>query len=364
MDDIKQASTLQEIFQAAARANVKLRQLDIFDSVNLTIDSGPSELPGTANVVVKVSETKSPLTGEIGLFTKPGARSWSLEGGLKLKNMFGYADVWDGSVSYGWDQMTEFSAGVSLPRIKKWPSPVFARASLLSQDWQKFSLYKEQALGFGLGLLSTRNHELAYNLTWRNLTDPSQMAGDSRNSSLRPTRGYAFSSTIFAGLSPDSRSARFLRQDCDFRYALPLGFHHRALNLGVSAGVIFPWGKGFLDGPSSLSDRFFVGGNTSPVCSLGGPSSVLGFKCRGLGPTELRRQSKDQPDGDSGEASERDALALREAGIHCHIFASTGNLVKLTENEWRKLSTKSFMQSFRSSVGCGVIVPTKLFRLE
>ncbi|KAL2939740.1 Sorting and assembly machinery component 50-like protein, partial [Bienertia sinuspersici] len=303
------------------------------------------------------------------------ARSWSLEGGLKLKNMFGYADVWDGSVSYGWDQMTEVSAGVSLPRIKKWPSPVFARASLLSQDWQKFSLYKEQALGFGLGLLSTRNHELAYNLTWRNLTDPSQMAG---------LLGDMLSALLlFAGLSPDSRSARFLRQDCDFRYALPLGFHHTALNLGVSAGVIFPWGKGFLDGPSSLSDRFFVGGNTSPVCSLGGPSSVLGFKCRGLGPTELRRQSKDQPDGDSGAASERDALggdlavsafadlsfdlplkALREAGIHCHIFASTGNLVKLTENEWRKLSTKSFMQSFRSSVGCGVIVPTKLFRLE
>ncbi|KAL2903967.1 Sorting and assembly machinery component 50-like protein [Bienertia sinuspersici] len=335
------------------------------------------------------------------------ARSWSLEGGLKLKNMFGYADVWDGSVSYGWDQTTEVSTGVSLPRMKKWPSPVFARASLLSQDWQKFSSYKEQALGFGLGLLSTRNHELAYNLTWRNLTDPSQMAGDSvrrqlghsllstlkytfkidkRNSSLRPTRGYAFSSTtLFAGLSPDSRSARFLRQECDFRYALPLGFYNTALNLGVSGGVIFPWGKGFLDRPSSLPDRFFIGGNTSPVCSLGGPSSVLGFKCRGLGPTELRRRSKDQPDGDgdSSVASERDAVggdlgvsafadlsfdlplkALREAGIHGHIFASTGNLVKLTENEWRKLSTKSFMQSFRSSVGCGLIVPTKLFRLE
>ncbi|KAL2903968.1 Protein C [Bienertia sinuspersici] len=72
MDELKQASTLQEIFQAAAMANVKLRQLDIFDSVNFTIDSGPSELPGTANVVVEVSETKSPLTGEIGLFTKPG----------------------------------------------------------------------------------------------------------------------------------------------------------------------------------------------------------------------------------------------------------------------------------------------------
>lgn len=406
MDDLKRASTLQEIFQAAAIANVKLRQLDIFDSVNFTIDSGPSELPGTANVVIEVLETKSPLTGEIGLFTKPGARSWSLEGGLKLKNLFGYADIWDGSVSYGWDQTTEVSTGVFLPRFRHLPSPVFARASLLSQDWLKFSSYKEQALGFGLGLLSTRNHELVYNLTWRALTDPSQMAGESvrrqlghsllsslkytfkidkRNSPLRPTRGYAFSfTTLLAGLNPDSRSARFLRQECDFRYALPLGFYHAALNLGVSAGVIFPWGRGFMDRPSPLPDRFFLGGNTSPVCTLGGPSSVLGFKCRGLGPTEPRRQTRDKPDGESSAAAfERDALGgdlavsafadlsfdlplrvLKEAGIHAHVFASTGNLVKLTENEWRKFSTKSFMQSFRSTAGCGIIIPTKLFRME
>ncbi|KNA20972.1 hypothetical protein SOVF_047160 [Spinacia oleracea] len=406
LNDLKRASTLQEIVQATAIANAKLRQLDIFDSVNFTIDSGPKELPGTANLVIEVTETKNPLTGEIGLFTKPGARSWSLEGGLKLKNLLGYADVWDGSVSYGWDQTTEVSAGVALPRFRHLPSPVFARASLLSQDWLKFSSYKEQALGFGLGLLSTRNHELVYNLTWRTLTDPSQTAGESvrrqlghsllsslkytfkidkRNSSLRPTRGYAFSlTTLLAGLNPDSRSARFLRQECDFRYALPLGFYHAALNLGVSVGLIFPWGRGFLDRPSSLPDRFFLGGNTSPVCSLGGPSSVLGFKCRGLGPTEPRRQTRDKPDGDSEvAASERDALGgdlavsafadlsfdlplriLKEAGIHAHVFASTGNLVKLTENEWRKFSPKSFMQSFRTTVGCGVIIPTKLFRME
>lgn len=163
-----------------------------------------------------------------------------------------------------------------------------------------------------------------------------------------------------------------------------MGFYHAALNLGVSVGLIFPWGRGFLDRPSSLPDRFFLGGNTSPVCSLGGPSSVLGFKCRGLGPTEPRRQTRDKPDGDSEvAASERDALGgdlavsafadlsfdlplriLKEAGIHAHVFASTGNLVKLTENEWRKFSPKSFMQSFRTTVGCGVIIPTKLFRME
>lgn len=405
VDELKKANTLQEIFQAAAIANARLRQLEIFDSISLMVDAGPPELPGTANVVVEVSEIKRPLVGEIALFTKPGARSLTLGGGLKLRNLFGFADLWDGFVSYGWDQTTEVSAGVSLPRLRHWATPVFARVSLLCQDWLKSSSYKEQALGLGLGLLSTRNHELLYNLTWRTITDPSQMAGmsvrrqlghslvssfkytfkvDRRDSPVRPTQGYAFSSTtLLAGLYPDIRSTRFVRQEFDLRYAFPLGFFHTALNVGASAGVIFPWGKGFLERPSPLPDRFFMGGNSSLVCSVGGPSSLLGFKCRGLGPTELRRQTKDKPDGDSSSVPERDAIGgdlavaafadlsfdlplrvFRQAGIHGHLFAYAGNLVKLTENEWRQFSMRNFMQSFRSAVGCGIIVPTKLFHME
>ncbi|KAL9231445.1 hypothetical protein vseg_006675 [Gypsophila vaccaria] len=399
------ATSFQELYHSASIVKSKLLSLGIFDDVILTLDAGPTELPRTANVVVEVVELKNVVAGQFGCFTRPGARSWSLEGGLKLKNLFGYADIWDGSLAYNWDQTTQVSAGVALPRIKRWVTPVFARASLLSQDWQTFSSYKEQALGLGFGLLSTRNHELMYNLTWRTLTDPSQMSGasirrqlghnllsslkytfkaDKRDSSLRPTRGYAFSfSTLLAGLNPDHRSARFVRQELDLRFALPLGFYHTALNFGVSAGLIFPWGKGFLDKPSSVPDRFFMGGNSSPVCSLAGPNSLFGFKSRGLGPMEPRRQTRNQSDSDSSASSERDALGgdlavsafadlsfdlpfkiFNENGIHGHVFAATGNLAKLTENEWRKFSAKGFMESFRSTVGCGIVVPTKLFRME
>ncbi|KAH9614545.1 hypothetical protein KSS87_001966, partial [Heliosperma pusillum] len=332
-------------------------------------------------------------------------RSWSVEGTGKAKNLFGYADILDATVSYGWSQSTEVSVGAALPRLRHWATPVFARASLLSQDWQLLSSYKEQSLGVGLGLLSTENHNLMYNFTWRTLIDPSQMAGasvrrqlghslisslkytfkvDKRNSPIRPTRGYAFSfSTLLAGLNPDNRSGRFIRQELDLRYAFPLGFNRTALNLGVSAGVIFPWGKGFLDRPSSLPDRFFMGGNSSPVCSLSGPNSLLGFKSRGLGPTEPRRQTRENPESDSSVASARDVLGgdlavsafadlsfdlplriFKEAGIHGHVFAAAGNLTKLTENEWRNFSAKGFLETFRSTVGCGIIVPTKLFRME
>ncbi|KAA8539551.1 hypothetical protein F0562_026243 [Nyssa sinensis] len=274
VEGLKNATSMQELLQAATIANDRLHRLEIFDSVNITLDSGPPELPGTANVIVEVVETKNPLTGDIGIFSKPEAGSSSLEGSLKLKNFFGYGDLWDGSFAYGWDQTSEVSAGVSFPRFKGLVTPMLARVSLLSQDWLKFSSYKERSLGLSLGLISYRNHDLAYNLHWRTLTDPSQMSSrsirrqlghgllsslkytfkiDRRNSPLRPTQGYAFASTTqIGGLVPDYRSLRFFRQEFDLRYAFPLGFYHAALNFGVSGGVIFPWGSGFLNTPSSL----------------------------------------------------------------------------------------------------------------
>lgn len=174
------------------------------------------------------------------------------------------------------------------------------------------------------------------------------------------------------------------QQEFDLRYAFPLGFYHAALNFGVSTGVIFPWGSGFLSKPSYLPERFFLGGNSSPVCTLGGPTTLLGFKSRGLGPTEPRRQIRTNSNGESSDTdSGRDYvggdLALtafadlsfdlplrvfREAGIHGHFFACAGNVTKLTENAYREFSFQKFRESFRSSAGAGIIVPTRLFRME
>lgn len=405
LEGIKKATTMQELLEASAIANANLRELEIFDSVRITLDSGPPELPGTTNVIVEVVETESVITGELGCYTKPAARSWTAEGSLKFKNLFGYGDLWDGSLAYGPSQTSEVSAGVLLPRFKGFVSPVTARAFLLSQDWLELSSYKERMAGLSLSLFSTRHHDVVYNLGWRTLTDPSQMASksirrqlghgllssikytfkiDRRNSPLRPTRGYSFvSSSHVGGLAPDNRSVRFVRQEIDLRYAVPFGFYHAALNFGVSGGVIFPWGNGFLNKPSSLPERFFLGGDFSPVCTLGGPATVWGFKTRGLGPTEPRRHVRDNSNQEASESSGRDFIGgdlavsafadisfdlplrwLRERGVHGHVFAGAGNVAKLSENEFRKFSFQRFFESFRSSVGAGIVIPTKIFRLE
>ncbi|XP_068648146.1 uncharacterized protein [Aristolochia californica] len=404
--DLKTATSMQELLQAATIAAARLRRLDIFEAVNITLDAGPPELPETANVVVEVVEAKNPITGDVGIFTKPEAKSWLIEGSLKFKNLFGHGDIWKFSGAYGWDQTGEISTGLSLPRVKGLWTPVMARVFLLSQDWLKFSSYKERLLGLSVGLLSTQHHDLDYNLIWRTLTDPSHMASksirrhlghnllsslkytykiDHRDSQLRPTRGYAFvSRSQIGGLGLDSKSLKFLRQEFDLRYAIPLGFYRSALNFGVTAGVLLPWGKGYMNMSTPVAERFFIGSHLSPVCSLGGPSALFGFKCRGLGPSDSRRflideSSKDDSTADPG----RDALGgdlavtafadlsfdlplklFRDAGIHGHMFVCAGNLAKLTGGEFQNLSLKKFGESFRSSAGCGIIIPTKLFRVE
>uniref|UniRef100_A0A0E0MIN8 Bacterial surface antigen (D15) domain-containing protein n=1 Tax=Oryza punctata TaxID=4537 RepID=A0A0E0MIN8_ORYPU len=330
-------------------------------------------------------------------------RSCSVEGSVKLKNLFGYCETWDASGDLGLDQTVELSTGVAIPRIRAIPTPLVARISFLSEDWLKSSL-KEHMMGASVGLLSTMNHNLAYNLSWRTITDQALMSSnsirgqlghsllssikyaykvDQRDSRIRPTQGYAylFSSQV-GGLAPESKDARYVRQELDLRVALPLGVLNGALNAGVAAGIIHPLARGSTGSISPLSEQFYLGGNRSLMCRLGGPSSLLGFKKRGLR-TDLRSST---PENSESVASTSPELGtqegdiavtafadlsfdiplkpLRELGIHGHAFVSAGNLAKLAEPDLRKFPLADFLQTFRSSAGFGVVVPTRLFRIE
>lgn len=123
--------------------------------------------------------------------------------------------------------------------------------------------------------------------------------------------------------------------------------------------------------------------NFSPVCSFRGPTSVLGFKARGLGLPQHRRLVRDNPSDGNSKISETDHIGgdlavtafadfsfdlpsrvLQEAGVHGHIFACTGSLNKFSENGYKEFSFQKLRDSFHSWAGIGIIIPTKLFRME
>ncbi|KAH7287881.1 hypothetical protein KP509_31G001800 [Ceratopteris richardii] len=300
--------------------------------------------------------------------------------------------------------MTELSAGLHYPKFKKLPAALVTRASVFNQDWMNFSSYTEKLVSLSAGLVAADNHDLSYNLTWRTLQDPEGNASrsirrqlghsllsalkytykiDRRDSPLRPTKGYAFKSvTQVAGLGPDSKLLRFVRQELDLRCAVPLGLFNSTLNLGISGGLIIPWGAGFREKTTPISNRFFIGGHTSLVCGLHGPVTVPGFPTRGLGPMELKRAStlvQDSSDPDKKRDSLGGDLAftsfadlsfdfpfnfLREQEIHGHCFVSAGNLFGLPELDRRSLTLANLWASTRVSAGAGIVIPTKLFRFE
>ncbi|KAJ8443900.1 hypothetical protein Cgig2_032724 [Carnegiea gigantea] len=403
MDDLKRASTLGEVKEGIKDATSRLWQLGVFDYIQVTLHHGPIELPDTVNVVVSVKELPQEKLRQANVTLDASATCPDAGVNLKWKNLLGLADTWEGSVTYnGVKKGGEFSTKVSLPRLGDWVSPVSARAYLGSQDLLKLSSYKQNSLGFALSLLDIKNHKLSYDLAWRTLTtDPSQIASKSVRrqlghdllssikyvyqvdkrvtletsdqvlnmySTLRPTRGYAYNFvTQLAGLYPDVRSARFLCQQFDLRYALPLrslGKANAALNFGISGGIIIPWGRKL-----SIVDRIFMGGNSfSPVGSLGQLGSFSGFAYGGLGPSEPRRQTlhRDALGGDLALSAfanisfDLPVKTLRDAGIYGHVFACTGNLANVHDKGWRNFSYKNFLQTFRTSIGCGLVIPPKI----
>ena len=74
-DLLRSATTVQDLLSAAADASARLRGLDVFEAVNITLDAGPPELPGTTNVVIEVVEPAIPLSGNAGVYSKPEVRS-------------------------------------------------------------------------------------------------------------------------------------------------------------------------------------------------------------------------------------------------------------------------------------------------
>lgn len=71
LKELREVDTMQELLQECVRANSRLRALGIFDKCVITLDAGPQELPGTANVILEVEEVKRLFSGDLGMFSKP-----------------------------------------------------------------------------------------------------------------------------------------------------------------------------------------------------------------------------------------------------------------------------------------------------
>jgi outer membrane protein insertion porin family len=172
-------------------------------------------------------------------------------------------------------------------------------------------------------------------------------------------------------------------QEVDLGVAFPLGVLNGALNAGMAARLIHPLEREHTGSVVPLSEIFYLDANRSLVCCLGGPSSLSGFRAKGLEPKYFVTSGSNNSENGASTSPELNGLGgdiavtafanlsfdlplkpLRELGIHGHAFISAGNLAKLTEHGRGKFSLTDFLQTFRSSTGFGVVMPTRLFCIE
>lgn len=408
-----QARTLDQLKYALLEAHDYLDGLGIFSGVEIMAMEGNPEVPGTCNVRIKVRE-RNVVNASAGTYAS--GTEGSVEFTLGLTNPVGYAESVQASAAFGSQTSNEYGLVFRKPRLGggAWDGEI--RLMQHSKSWERQSSYAELLRGGSLGVMSVDGkHGLTYELDWRQLTDPGRLAsrsviaqcGHSLKSALRyvyttslplgqtgtEARVAMRSSTEVAGLGPGSNLLRHVRQQCSLQGVRQL-YGGSWLSWGVQAGVVLPWelpggsrgmgpggGGGVLLAKStSICDRFF----------LGGPGSLWGFKLRGAGPTDVRRRREPgssavgETPGSQQEGLRRDVLggdlfttltaaynfplpseALRQAGIHAQFFVQGGSSVLLSGiGRPIKDSCEQFWNTFRWTMGAGIVWPTRLGNLE
>ncbi|CAD7697482.1 unnamed protein product [Ostreobium quekettii] len=389
MERVREARTLEEIQGHLAECMAALEDLDLFASVEGELLEGDKDSPDTCRLVMEFEE-KPPWKMHVGTYVQ--GHEGSVEATVGLRNLLGNAEHAQLSLDYSSQKSSEYAFQLWKPRLVGLPWKGEVKLFNWLRSNQQYSSFVERIRGVSFGLKCSGGlHSFTYDLAWRLLSDPSRLASpaiceqlghslksslaydfnwDKRESSGRPKSGRAFRMrTELGGLAPDSIVAKYIREQVDLQWTLPL-FSTVSFTLGLSAGMLLPVGQDFLHRKTAVGDRFF----------LGGVGSLRGFEARGVGPTDARRRRTEQPshDADHVGAQARDALggdllcsasaavnfdlphsSLQWLGVYGHAFFNAGNTMLLCcSGRPLRSSLQEFGASFRSSAGAGLVFPT------
>uniref|UniRef100_A0A8C1AAF5 SAMM50 sorting and assembly machinery component n=1 Tax=Cyprinus carpio carpio TaxID=630221 RepID=A0A8C1AAF5_CYPCA len=286
--DVFRAKNLIDVMKKSHEARQRLLRLGIFRNVEVVIDTaeGADALPNGLDVTFEVKELRR-MTGSYN--TMVGNNEGSMVLGLKLPNVFGRAEKLTFQFSYG---TKETSYGLSF--FKPQPGHFERNFSInLYKVTGQFpwSSLRETDRGvsteFSFPIWRT-NHTLKWEGVWRELGCLARtssfavreesghslksslshtMVIDTRNSTILPRKGALLKiNQELAGYTGGDVS--FLKEDFEIQLNKTL-FWDSVLSTSLWGGMLLPLG----DKPSSIADRFY----------LGGPTSVRGFSmCIGL----------------------------------------------------------------------------------
>ncbi|GAX76883.1 hypothetical protein CEUSTIGMA_g4329.t1 [Chlamydomonas eustigma] len=419
LERVYDATTLEEIHMALEEAGRNLQQLQVFRRLHMLVHEEPLDEPSLVSVLIDLEE-RNWYKLHAATFVQGNGNETSCELGLGIHNLTGNAERFDVAGEIGSERSNQFSVSHEHPKPYGLPITVNVRISQAILNHQKTSSYTEMFRGVLLGVKSFDGKKgLEYELGWRRLTDTSGVASQAVLSQLDDyvksavkyvwnagqkevdeetgqLAGWSVRSTSeVSGLGFDRR-LQFCKQVVEWQALLPVS-SAVSLSLSASAGLILPWVLPTFSGASAagpapsgttlsscIADRFF----------LGGPSSLRGFKFKGVGPMAARRPSQtpqvaaaatapsstqsqagpSKPDSLGGDlqASFMAALlfqlpqqALRALRLQGQLFVNGGNCVQLTGRRVPVMEgVQEFSRTFRWSAGAGLVMPTLFGRFE
>uniref|UniRef100_A0A8C1NY04 SAMM50 sorting and assembly machinery component n=1 Tax=Cyprinus carpio TaxID=7962 RepID=A0A8C1NY04_CYPCA len=321
--DVFRAKNLIDVMKKSHEARQRLLRLGIFRNVEVVIDTaeGADALPNGLDVTFEVKELRR-MTGSYN--TMVGNNEGSMVLGLKLPNVFGRAEKLTFQFSYG---TKETSYGLSF--FKPQPGHFERNFSV--------NLYK-----------------VTGQFPWSSLRETDR--GVSTEFICAQITGictiiYCPKKHVSSYPHQMSIGSAYLR--CAWYIALVDKFHLliflvlQVLSTSLWGGMLLPLG----DKPSSIADRFY----------LGGPTSVRGFSMYSIGP---------QSEGDylGGEVYWAGGLHLYtplpfRPGrgsfgelFRTHFFLNAGNLCNLNYGEGPRAHLSKLAECIRWSYGAGIVL--------
>ena len=394
LDPVYRASTLDELRVRCVEANAVLNSYDIFDRVDVEMDAGPREHPDSAKVTVEVSEKKK-LNLKGGAYVSQQGEG-SMEVSVGLNNALGYAEKLDVEFIKGHERSSSYTLAWNQPRVGNVDVDVVTRAFQQVSCSKRLSSFDETARGISVTAVGGGPATVDYSLVWREIADPTRLASksvrhqlghslkssvsytyqvDERDRPVRPQAGYlARVRSELAGVGWDTQMTKFLKHEAEIQAA-----HTPAEGVtffaSAKVGAMMPLGQNAKDREKGtcIADRFF----------LGGVGSLRGFESHGAGPSDERRPPPTKAAASSENLITRDALGgdvlaqlfasyqlepafskLRDIGVYGHFFANAGTLMPWTAGTGERVSGREFADSFRVSIGMGLVFPLPVGNIE
>ncbi|GJJ11440.1 hypothetical protein Clacol_005673 [Clathrus columnatus] len=367
-----QPETLESVLHTTRRIADLLVQTDIFSSVNPTLvkSRDPLATDKDVDVVFKCKERGRMF---LQTATEIGNNEGTARLTARLRNVFGGAEKFEATLSYGSFTRQAFSANLTAPLTPDLRTVGSLAAYANDRDLSSYASCKEVLKGAKATIRTTTSlfgsHEFAYDAVLRQLTDFAPNA----SISIRESAGFSSKSSISHTFIRDTRDipaapnqgsyvklfqelaglggdASFLKFEAESQVITRLGLGQR-LSLSARGGILHSL---IPSGDTLFNDRF----------QLGGPFSLRSFKTNALGP----RDGNDSLGGEIywavGASLLGDLPRKAHWPVKTHLFVNAGRLdirnpqSSLTQTIHASLSKPSV------SAGVGIMYHLNPIRVE